>query len=666
MFSEVDIRWLSHTIPSVEKSSHSFPPLIPLESGSGFLKPQKLRSQLRNIVFTDVSRDRLDVSRLAHGFGIKPGFVSDLLPENPEQSGWILAQTGQIVTRSHYDALLDTLRTQSQKAPIDIFKFINEHGISDCIFIRLVREYNDINRKQNTAATLNAILEELDGSGVPLIYSRAYRHALEADVLKACQEAKRPYVLDPRLLQGCPPVDFIYEIVEDLAKAESGGPKPSIRLQGATVVYTPSHYLAQQRKDLIEKLWNGVVDWLAVRDFDESQRTTSETRQYVHDTLGDKVIMLDDYVISVEYLKRRVAAIIVDLDRYGYATVCPGSQSYPSTPHLSLAKEDSETLSTIIMRMIMEDWDSSRNPGKLDMVGDFIVRSEFAENFTNDIIERARLQAQTAWETLEYPVLDWQALLSGKEDESPGIIPFLRQSSFNSDLKKSARDGFTAETQKLKQKADLQFQTLWHHRLMAKLQLYQAGLESLTDEKLRGELRGTLEAHVLQNLLPDVIRKAEKGGIIRDKTMRRNVDSLNAFLASAQTGEDHLKSSFADLIAALETFKKKQKIERITEGELREKKYSQVNEMVRSMGENNDAPRLFLTLVVVLLATKGPGVVYATGKFAPRLVKQLRGNMDAEQLKALETVKDAVKAGKLTSDQKAFMINLAESAVKQF
>ncbi|KAI9777510.1 MAG: hypothetical protein M1835_005209 [Candelina submexicana] len=665
MFSEIDIRWLSEVFPSVERPTELFPPLVPLESGSGFLKLEKLRSNIRNFIFSDRQTDRLDVSGLAQDFGVKPGFISELLPENPEHSGWILTQNGQIITRLQYDTLLNALRVRASEAPISRSEFIDEHGISNDVLTRLVQECNHSNRHENTEAALDAILEEFDSPGLSLIYSRAYRHTLEVDVLKTCQEADSPYVFEPRSLRGCPPVQFLFKIMEGLARTEWKTPKPGVRRQGETVVYTPSYYLAQQRDDRIDKLRDGIVDWVAVRDLEESQRTRSETRQLVEEQLGDKVLILHDYILSTSYLKRRVAAIIADLDGNGYAIVCPKGQSFPSTSQLSLTKEDSDTLLTTLMKMIMEDWVPSGDSRKLKIVVDYIVRDVFLEDIANDIVERAKLQARVSWGMLEYPGLEWQVLLQEKEDKSPNIIPLLRRCVIDFDLKTTATDAFRSETQKLRQEADAQFQALWHQRLMSKLQLYQAGIEALADGKLQEELRGTLEVHLLQNLLPDVIQKAEKRSMIRDKAMRRNVDSFKAFLASAQTGKDPPKDLFAALIAALETFNKRQKIKPISEDELKKKKESQMHEMVRSMREDNDAPRLFLTLVVVLLSTRGPGIVYSTGKFAPRLLKQLRGTMDAEQLGALETVKDAVKAGKLSTDQKASMISMAESAVDQ-
>ncbi len=430
-------------------------------------------------------------------------------------------------------------------------------------------------------------------------------------------------------------------------------------------MYTPFSYLTQQRNDLVDKLREGTVDWVAVGDLEGLQSTTSGTRQYLEEQLGDSALVLRDYVISNEHMKQRVVAAIADLDSSGYAPVRPPNQSKSATPELNLSKKDSNTFSTVIMKMIMVERDPSSNSPKLQLIGDIIVEDGFLEDLTSDLIQRAKLQARASWQMPEHPGFEWQVLLHDKEVEFPNLIPFLRQVVIDNDLKKSTRDAFTAETQKLKQEADRQFQTLWHHRLMAKLNLYQAALEALTDGKLRDELRASLETHLRQNLLPDVLQKAEKRGMIRDKAMRRNVDSLNAFLVSSRTSRGDFETSFADLIAALETFARKQKIDRLSEGELELKKESQVNEMVKSMREDNDPARLFLTLVVILLSTKGPGVVYATGKFAPRLLKQLRGTMDAEQFGALETVKDAVKGGKLASDQKAFIISIAESAIER-
>jgi hypothetical protein len=90
-----------------------------------------------------------------------------------------------------------------------------------------------------------------------------------------------------------------------------------------------------------------------------------------------------------------------------------------------------------------------------------------------------------------------------------------------------------------------------------------------------------------------------------------------------------------------------------------------LGDMARRMQKQkkSDGPLLFLTLVVFLFAKHNAGVVYATGKFAPKLLKQLKTVLDAEQYAQLEVWKEAAKAGTLSAEDRDAMKQMIEARV---
>jgi hypothetical protein len=87
-----------------------------------------------------------------------------------------------------------------------------------------------------------------------------------------------------------------------------------------------------------------------------------------------------------------------------------------------------------------------------------------------------------------------------------------------------------------------------------------------------------------------------------------------------------------------------------------------MDDMLRRLQKQkaSDGPVLFLMLVIVLFAKRYDGVVYATGKFAPKLLKQLKGNMTEEQYQTVEKWKEAAKTSSLTAEDRADMVRMAE------
>jgi hypothetical protein len=79
--------------------------------------------------------------------------------------------------------------------------------------------------------------------------------------------------------------------------------------------------------------------------------------------------------------------------------------------------------------------------------------------------------------------------------------------------------------------------------------------------------------------------------------------------------------------------------------------------------KKSDGPLLFLTLAVFLFAKHNVGVVYATGKFAPKLLKQLKGSLDADEFAQMEAWKEAAKAGTLSAEDRDAMKRMVEARV---
>jgi hypothetical protein len=96
---------------------------------------------------------------------------------------------------------------------------------------------------------------------------------------------------------------------------------------------------------------------------------------------------------------------------------------------------------------------------------------------------------------------------------------------------------------------------------------------------------------------------------------------------------------------------------------LEEKKHALLSDMTAAMAKDEDAPRLFISLLIILYSSYHPSVLYATGKYVPKLLKALKPDIEAEQAKWLEEVKDAIKAGKATQEMKISMRKLAIEVV---
>jgi hypothetical protein len=222
----------------------------------------------------------------------------------------------------------------------------------------------------------------------------------------------------------------------------------------------------------------------------------------------------------------------------------------------------------------------------------------------------------------------------------------------DSHIKKDMEETYWSEISTLEAQNEAEFSDIWVERLLSKMKNHRQGLKAIADEKLQGQLSQLLCEYLTKDLIPDSISKARSHGSVRSRKTRKNVQKLETALQ--KTGD------LPSLLTAIEKFNKKQDIQEPDATSLKTMKQALVSDMVRRMQKQTDGPTLFLVLVIVLIARCSEGVVYATGKYAPKLMKILKPSLDARQYEQLEKWKESAKTSSLTVEDKEGMRHMAK------
>ena len=203
---------------------------------------------------------------------------------------------------------------------------------------------------------------------------------------------------------------------------------------------------------------------------------------------------------------------------------------------------------------------------------------------------------------------------------------------------------------------ETEFALFWLERVFSRCHVYNEGLSGVKDQKLRDQLAELLTSHMHRELLPDSVSKAQSQGLVLSRKTRKNISRLEAV---TKVG----KMDTTSILAALDNFNRKQSIQAPETSDLEEVKKTMMSDMVRRMQKQkqSDGPVLFLTLILILFARHYPGVVYATGKFAPKLLKVLKPSLESEQYEQLEKWKEAAKSGTLSAEERQEMKKMAEA-----
>lgn len=239
-------------------------------------------------------------------------------------------------------------------------------------------------------------------------------------------------------------------------------------------------------------------------------------------------------------------------------------------------------------------------------------------------------------------------------EDNPVLQNLIKERS----LEREFDDAFSARISELEKQNEIEFANFWTDRIVTRIAIYSEGLATVEDSKLQDQLSELLAQYIQKDLVPDALSKATSQGLVTSRKSRKNVHRLESVLSAGRTGVPALTTS-------LDKFNKKQSIDAPATSALESSKVTMLGDMARRMQKQrkSDGPLLFLTLVVFLFAKHNAGVVYATGKFAPKLLRHLKPVLNAEQYAQLEAWKEAARAGTLSAEDRDGMKKMVEAGV---
>lgn len=232
-----------------------------------------------------------------------------------------------------------------------------------------------------------------------------------------------------------------------------------------------------------------------------------------------------------------------------------------------------------------------------------------------------------------------------------------------SGLAKAALETCTSQFEALEQENEKQFRQFWSSRVDDKAQLYATGVNSIAgSEDLEGplstQLNDLLRNHLEADLVPLAVSRAKTKGLTRSPQLKlpKKFSNLESTLAQAKdldTAMQALSAFDASVGIAIQS-------------NLKLAKQAMLEDMVKTMKKDADAPRLFLMLIIILIATEQEGVVYATGKLAPKLLKHVKEKLEPEVAARLEQLKNSIKSGKITEEEREEMRSMAANVIASY
>ncbi|KAK8185342.1 uncharacterized protein BKA78DRAFT_324036 [Phyllosticta capitalensis] len=633
MFTKEDIRELLQAFPESEPTDeHGKPALVRSASGDGFIQTDKLIQKVQEVL--NSGRARVSATALAASFDVDSNSFLQVLRATPESSEFVLSRDcTELLSREEASELQKTLSDVVSHHAVRVLECSQSHDISPESLFRLSKPIQDskglfeISRGQADWTDAYIYSPEARAGAISTAKLRFEQAEQTSEVVKLSKEG----YLAPPTLQYI--IDGLSDLDGQLSEQEN------------EITFTPTSYLERQRDDKLKALAEGSesscsLQWL-VDLLPKQFPDIMSAEKYVRRTYGRDVVMFFDTAFSRKCFEQIYQDKVKQLREQG---VINSSEPFNElSPNANL--EATMSLNTRVLETVRPDKEEDT---MAEGTFPFLIRFNLYISIRNSVIDAAVQHARALYSKPD-PTNDELAV------NMPSVLqPIATQYSLSQPLfrillrcglESTAKAAFSSTTTSLDAETDKTFATYWHDRLFSRIAVYVAGASGITDEKLRTQLEDVLRDYIVKEAFPDAVARAETRNLIRSAKAKRQVAKLDMLL---QTQARDLDAVFS----LLQKFGAKFATPPMEADALSARKDALVAELTRGAAKDKEAPRLFLTCVVLLLAQQNEGVVYATGKFAPKLLKLLKGRVDAEVYGKLEQFKEKIKLGKLGEEDK--------------
>ncbi|EMD90106.1 hypothetical protein COCHEDRAFT_1204717 [Bipolaris maydis C5] len=644
MFTENDVKSIFSLFPP-QTSAEFIPQFALASSGNGFVTLQFAQAQFRSRVTRET--ERISISELASDLDISTILVHQLARSHPKLC-LLSADQENIIPIDERDALEQKLADLLSSGVHSKTDFASQHDIwpqsLDALLADQTHDIVDINGFVCTGAYESEISSN--------ITSRV-KQALDQPQLLTLQ---RTITILPEDLHGSPPAWFIFRTLEKALDSESLTSQVTIEQDPNRVICTPKKLVESKRNATVEELKSGTLEYLDLRqfaaDYSELIPTFEDAVSYFQNI--EEVDVLDSFAVSKRWIARLEQDSVRILVQEGSTLdvtqlIGPGLPATIMDPIVAKVKDS-----------VVDAFSQRPQEERIVRVGHLILTGARRTCALDELSSYAKADVESQWQLLHADPTRTDDIKFSRDRIRASIPKLCLVQRFLADEKpveKLLEETFLQTLASLETPNEADFATYWTDRILARFQVYKTGLSHVADQKLHDQLADLLASYAHKDLIPDTIAKARAQGLVLSRKTRKNIARLSSILDTAKTMD------ISAITSALDKFAKKQGISAPAPASLENAKQSMVDDMLRRLQKQkaSDGPVLFLMLVIVLFARHYNGVVYATGKFAPKLLKLLKGKMGEEQYEQVEKWKEAAKASSLSAEDQAEMVKMAKT-----
>ncbi|KAL5114919.1 hypothetical protein ACEQ8H_007166 [Pleosporales sp. CAS-2024a] len=628
MFSVEDIREIIQSFPPKPAHDDSPASLVLRSSGCGFITLQQLRADYESRIGNETRR--VPMLQLAEDLDAPMEILRFFIRKGPPPLVFLSIDESEVIPSQETEAIIEKLRDSLGTQIIAQSTFEQDYSISfTTLHSRLWNRLNDMILVDNH------------------ICSRAYQEAVSEQARSIVQRAADDIInvelsaQDIDGLPGSPSKWFFLRQLQDFETLPEYADRVFVR--------ETRHGIRVQSKQMRQRAFEEWSSPLLSGEIPYADIQSLVHEQHVYDSLLEAtrdvkqlpgIHVVDTFAVSDPWIALFVGEEFRQLDEKGVVDIaraqdekvgdaCPASvQAYMTS------RAEQHVTTTLAQRPHADEhhrYDS------------LVLTSAQFEVERDRLFNEANANAHSQWTLLQD---------NPRHELKPGLAnsTTVLQSTLLKDkkLQKALDEHFWAAISRLEADNETAFATYWTEGVGARVHTYASALACVSDTKLQEQLGELLATYIRTELVPVALTKARSQGLVQSRRSVKNVVRLESAVADAKSDIGHVNT-------VLNKFAKKQALPGLHGGDDGAAKKRLLGDLHRRMLKSSSPPVLYLTLIVGLLAKHYPGVLYATGKFAPKLMKLLKEKVSDEEYARLEVWKEGAKTGEVGEEDRERM-----------
>ncbi|KAK6353381.1 hypothetical protein TWF696_005347 [Orbilia brochopaga] len=586
--------------------------ILPTKSGVGVCSRRAVEDCLREVI--ENGGERVTFGELGRRLDVDERYISSILTALPEDEWGVNGR--QLIPKRPFVVLENDLRARLENEVVTVARYCREKEIQ-VDFLRRLLDY----LKTEWSVEVCWLAEQR------YVHAAKFSEEVVDRLKNELEEATSPVeFMELPLLES---IEYPAEYIQQLQARILADDDLDGFWTGNTFVPTAFKTTCQEK--ILEQLHSrGFVDHKELKGaYIDKPDAFFEAR-----LAG--VTALSSHYVTHEWLEKLEIAGTRSLDEHGFADIRVQAQEFSPQE-----------------QAYVQDLFKKRHKKRLLNHGGCLVTQALVDELIHKAIAYASQEADKSWATAvetTVPItlatpLPWRRLLNvftvGHE-----AIPQSALESIAQVAAPKASVQYMERVNELREAANGASKSVFVDKIYARFQVNMAAVAEIQDAALQDKLAQDLIAHyhrvILDGLTKLLDRVADSAGRRRNEQIEDAAKSIAETCALVESVKwmDALRSLQAELRGVAQIIG----ADEPSDDTLKAKKAEMQTELKAPLAKATDASLMLLVVLILLLSETGEGVLRASGKYAPKLLKILRPKIPESDYKFLSDIKSAVIA----------------------